>query len=430
MATAPADLLTYLETSALDGPELWSAREREVLAEVNARVAARETTEAVIDFLFERTADVCPGDRLSIALVDEPRLRLSSYYTRATYAPLRLDRGYAEDLAQSSLGAVIHQGRPRIIHDLTRYLAAHPASASTRALVNEGVRSNLTVPLTVEGRVIGALFRSARTPDAYTAAHARFHAAIAERVSQAIEKTYRLEQLAAANLAYTEMLGFVSHELKSPVAAMVSTAEVIADGYLGPVEVRQQEALARIASKGRYLLDLVRDYLELARIEGGTLQLDAHPVDFARDVLAIALDVIRGDAERRQMHVDLDVTLSGPVTVDASLMKVVLVNLLSNAVKYGRDGGRLRVTAREVRGTLEIAVYNEGPGFPPEQHSRLFRRFSRLTTPELRQIKGSGVGLYSVWRIVQLHAGRIAARSEPGAWAEFTVTIPQPQRAF
>jgi signal transduction histidine kinase len=77
-------------------------------------------------------------------------------------------------------------------------------------------------------------------------------------------------------------------------------------------------------------------------------------------------------------------------------------------------------------GQLTAGVWNEGIGFTPEQRNELFRKFSRLDTPELKKQKGTGVGLYTVWRIVQLHGGQPDAHSQPGQWARFTFTIPQP----
>jgi signal transduction histidine kinase len=71
-------------------------------------------------------------------------------------------------------------------------------------------------------------------------------------------------------------------------------------------------------------------------------------------------------------------------------------------------------------------VWNEGPGFPDADRPKLFRKFSRLDAPELNRRKGTGVGLYTSWRLVQLHGGRIDADSRPGEWAEFIVTLPQP----
>jgi signal transduction histidine kinase len=165
------------------------------------------------------------------------------------------------------------------------------------------------------------------------------------------------------------------------------------------------------------------------------------------------------------------------IEADPDLLKIVVVNLVGNGIKYGNPGGRLKLRARLVdtpadetpldvapkitsqerplpgpvdaaapasereippagspeqrepppaASAFTVSVWNEGPGFPEAQRAKLFRRFSRLDTPELKSRKGTGVGLYSSWKIVKLHGGRMDASSEEGKWAEFRFTIPQP----
>ena len=170
-------------------------------------------------------------------------------------------------------GRCCESGLPRIIGDLEAYGHDHPRSRSTRLLVREGVRSSLTCPLSVEGRVVGFIFRSSREPYTYGPQHIELQMAITERLSQAVEKAWRIEQLEEANYAYTQMLGFVSHELKSPVASMVTDAQILAQGYLGDLTPEQRAKVESMARKGQYLLSLVREYLDLARVEGGELKL-------------------------------------------------------------------------------------------------------------------------------------------------------------
>jgi signal transduction histidine kinase len=425
--------LYYDSTTGGQHPSDLTPRERVVLDLVNQKVAAAESLEAVIDFLFEATQPVFPCDRIAVAFVEDGGERLVAHHARAAYEPLLLKRGYAEDLAGSSLQRVLRDRQPRIIRDLEAYLTEHPQSRSTRLLLREWVRSSLTCPLVVEDRVVGVLFRSSRRPQAYDRREVGLHLAVAERLSQAVEKARRIEQLAEANRAYTEMLGFVSHELKSPVASIVMDARMIGDEYLGPVTDKQRAKLGSMMHKAEYLLGLVREYLDLARIEGGDLAIRPRTgVDLLREIVEPSVEIVRPQLEASGMQLELAVGGGDPpsgspmlVEADPDLLKIVVVNLIGNGIKYGSPGGRLQVRAALADTDLTFSVWNEGPGFPESQRAKLFRRFSRLDTPELKSRKGTGVGLYSCWKIVKLHGGRMEASSEEGQWAEFRFNIPQ-----
>lgn len=406
----------------------FSAEENRALAEVNQKVAAGSTLAQVMDLVFDATRGICPCDRIGIAFLEDDG-RLVSHWARASYEPVLLGAGYAEGLAGSSLGRVIADGRPRVIPDLEAYLAEHPGSASTALLVREGVRSSMTCPLSVEGRAVGVMFRSSRRRDAYDDRQVRLHLAIAERLAQAVEKAWRIERLTAANRAYAEMLSFVSHELKNPLASIVMDARILTGGYLGEISPRQTEVVERMARKSRYLLALLRDYLDLARIDGPEFSLSIAPgVDLVAEVIEPAAELVASELEDRGSRLVRDLPPGPiPVSCDAGLLRIVVANLLGNAAKYGNPGGEVRVTARREATAFSVSVWNEGPGLPESERPRLFRKFSRLDTEELRDRRGSGLGLYTCRRIVELHGGRIRAASEPGKWAEFTFTIPDPK---
>jgi signal transduction histidine kinase len=272
------------------------------------------------------------------------------------------------------------------------------------------------------------LFRSVRRRGAYTREHARLHAYLGARIAAAVEKTLRLEELARANQAYSELLAFVTHELKSPVASIVTSAELLRDGYLGAVTPQQLETLQRILNKGRYMLELVRDYLELARVESSDVQFAPVPgVDFRSDVLAVALEMVEPLRQARGQRCEVEAPEHTPgLAVDPGLLRVAMVNLLSNAVKYGIDQGEIRIQVHHSDSELAVMVRNQGPGFAPSERARLFRKFSRLGLGDKSRVSGTGVGLYTVWRIVDLHGGRVHAESEPGHWAKFGFSIPQP----
>ncbi|HTX70561.1 MAG TPA: GAF domain-containing sensor histidine kinase [Thermoleophilia bacterium] len=409
-----------------------SPEARTLLRTVNQKIAARPSLRAIVDYLFENTQSLIPCDRMGLAFVDEQGNTVTSYYNRASYDKLYLRQGYHESLQNSSLREVLGNGLPRIIGDLEAYVQDHPRSRSSRLLLREGVRSGLTCPLTVEGRVVGFIFRNSREPNAYGPKHIELQMAITERLSQAVEKAWRIEQLEEANYAYTQMLAFVSHELKSPVASMVTDAQILAQGYLGDLTPEQRAKVESMARKGQYLLDLVREYLDLARVEGGELKLATRSrVDVMTEVLDEAVELVRVQADTHGMHlmVCMPSPPLPPVCCDPTLLRIVTVNLLDNAVKYGNEGGDIRVKAdvlldRKDGERLRISVWNTGPGFDTAQQDKLFRRFSRLDDPAITSRRGTGVGLYNSWRIVHLHGGRITADSQRGEWAEFSFEIP------
>ena len=195
--------------------------------------------------------------------------------------------------------------------------------------------------------------------------------AITERLSQAVEKAWRIEQLEEANYAYTQMLGFVSHELQSPVASMVTDAQILTQGYLGDLTPEQRAKVQSMERKGQYLLSLVREYLDLARVEGGELRLSTRSrVDVMEQVVAEAVDLVRPQADAHGIHLMTCVPSPAlpPVCCDPTLLRIVTVNLLDNAIKYGNEGGDIRVKAEvglDEKGgeRLRISVWNSGPGF-------------------------------------------------------------------
>lgn len=411
-----------------DDPSLPDATpaEREILSEVDRRITGAETLDEAMNWLFDRTADLFPCDRLALAFLEEEGHRVVARWVRARYAPLRLDCGYSEDTAGSSLQKILESGRVRILSDLQAHARTHPGSRSTRLLLEEGVRSSLTGPLRVENRPVGFLFRSSRLPNAYAPRHVRLHRAMAARLSQAVEKVWRLDRLAAANAAYLEMLGFASHDLRSPLGAIILDSDLLLEGYLGDLDPRQAQKIGRIKQSAISLHAMAGQYLELARIESGELRVQLESgVDIWTRIVEPALALQEGALQAGRHPVEQDGPRPLTARLDPLLLRTACANLLGNAVKYGREGGRIRIRAERKEGRISLSVWNEGPGFPEEMRQRLFRRFSRLPAAEKSQRKGAGLGLYIVWRIAQAHGGRVIADSREGEWAEFRLEIPE-----
>ncbi|HPQ40364.1 MAG TPA: GAF domain-containing sensor histidine kinase [bacterium] len=400
---------------------------QDTLNRINQRVGSTgESIEDILNFVFNETRDMFECDRIGLAFLTDNNERVTAYMAVSDYSPMLLQKGYSEDLRGSSLEYILRSGRTRIIEDLEAYFRKHPGSRSSKILLEEGVRSNMTSPLMVDDRIVGLFFRSSRKPKAYRLKHVHTHLSLADRLSQVVEKAYRIEQLKLAMNSYTEMLGFVSHEIKSPLSTIIMDCKMMLDGYMGSLDSRVEQRIQRIVDRGEYLLGMVREYLDLARIEGGELKLRSYKdIDLKVDILEYAIDMHQSLAEENAMTCHLEAPPT-PVTVkgDPGLLRIVAVNLMSNAIKYGARNGRIKIVLSPTCDGARFSVQNDGPGFPESEVPNLFRKFSRIQTPELIKKKGTGVGLYTVWRIVKLHRGKIRAESRQGSWARFTVDLP------
>ena len=425
-----ASTLQYVDAMGLEAIyRECSPQERLILDTINQRISGAESLDEIMNFLYESIGRVGACDRLSLAFIVEDGARVVSHWTRSVTEPLVLPDGYAADLQVGSLQQVLDSGKPRVINDLAQYLKAHPDSIPTRHIVAEGMRSSMTCPLIVMGRPIGFLFRNSRQTGAFDDHQVQLHGAIARSIGQAVEKAYRIEELTEANRAYTEMVGFISHELRSPVASMVTDARLLLGGYLGDLTEKQRDKVKRSIDKGEYLLSLVREYLTLDQMDSGLLTGNMQPdINFIDRVANPAIDIVDAQSEAKGMTIVRHYSDDCPtIECDPDLMTIAMVNLVGNAVKYGFEKGEVRVTVAPESDQLRVTVWNEGPGFAKEQRAQLFRKFSRLDSPELKKQKGTGVGLYSTWRIINLHHGRIGARSTLSEWAEFYFAMPLAQ---
>ncbi len=400
---------------------------RHILDLINQRVGgAGESLHDILKYVFDETRNLFHCNRLGLAFLTDDSQRVTAYASVAEYEPLRLKAGYTEDIQNSSLEYILKSGKTRIIHDLKTYIDQYPETRSSKILLHEGVRSSMTCPLHVDDRIVGLFFRSSFEPHSYKPEHVHFQLAIAERLSQAIEKAYRIEQLRDAMKNYGEMLGFISHEIKSPIGATIMECKLMLDNYLGDINPKVRDRLQRIVTRSEHLLGMVRDYLDISRMEGGELKARfTEGVNIQDTIVNPMIDVLQTTADEKGMTVNLNVP-SDALTVrcDPDLLKIAVTNFLSNAIKYGRENTPIDINLQKHLDGFRLTVRNEGPGFPKSEIPNLFRKFSRLQTKELLKQKGTGLGLYTVWRIAKLHRGNISADSEEGSWAEFTLTIP------
>jgi signal transduction histidine kinase len=244
-----------------------------------------------------------------------------------------------------------------------------------------------------------------------------------EQTSQALKQAYT--EADEKNRAYLEMLGFVTHELKSPLASIVFAIGSLREGMLGPLTDSQQSTLKAAASSADYLNSTIANYLNLSRIEEGELKLKLSSVSLLDDIANPVIQRLGEVASDNKMRITCNVSPGIKVTVDRDLLTSVFQNLLSNAIKYGSRGGEIVIGAsRQGDGMHRINVFNEGLGFAPQAVDALFTKFSRFHAESYDTKTGTGLGLFVTRKIVERHGGQIWAESEPGKWANFIFTLP------
>ncbi len=181
-----------------------------------------------------------------------------------------------------------------------------------------------------------------------------------------------LHHLRQVNRGYLEMLGFVTHELKSPVASMYAAAITLQDGVAGALSEPQRKLSATIVRNCEYLEDMVKNYLDLSRIEKGEMQVRPQEVDLLEELVVPNVEQLAQQAENRGIRVTCDVPAGVIVRADPELARIALGNLLSNAIKYGRERSRIEIRARQHNNQARVSVWNEGAGFGGSSGSGCF----------------------------------------------------------
>ena len=246
-----------------------------------------------------------------------------------------------------------------------------------------------------------------------------------------LENERRLRSEAqAANRGKDQFLSVFSHELRSPLNAILGWNRILA--LKRPDDPEVASITERIEHSARAQLKMVNDLLDLGRIETGKLRIEARPMQLAK-VVSAALDVARPTAAVKgiTLHADFEPG-AGQLRGDPDRLKQVVTNLLSNALKFTGSGGRICVTLRNTDRFVELGVEDTGQGIAPELLPHVFDRFRQGDSSITRHSGGLGLGLTLVREIVSLHGGTVSAGSAGvGRGARFVASFParQPWRS-
>jgi two-component system sensor histidine kinase ChiS len=250
---------------------------------------------------------------------------------------------------------------------------------------------------------------------------------------QHLQLSRQIADLRNEDAMKTQFLANISHDLRTPLTAIITHAEILRDGILGELNARQRDSVVGMINGGRQLLEMVSDILTYARSAAN--QLTTSHTEFGIDALIEQVTTLnRPLIAKRALTLTLDVARDLPrVRADRDKIHHVLSNLLGNAIDFTSSGGRVWIRAAmapdEARPALFVEVGDTGIGIAPEHHELVFREFAQVDASPSRAHHGTGLGLAIARKFVELHDGRIWVESALGQGSRFRFTLPcQPSK--
>jgi PAS domain S-box-containing protein len=250
---------------------------------------------------------------------------------------------------------------------------------------------------------------------------------LAQRVQErTAELTMANTELARATRLKHEFLANMRHELRTPLNTIITISEALQHQIYGEINSQQTEKIHSMEDSGHHLLDLINDILDLAKIEAGKLKLEILPVS-VQGISNACGRLTKTLADKK--HITFTITLDNTVTniqADDRYLKKILLHLLDNAVKFTpKDGAiNLTISGNQQERMVYLTVSDTGKGIPEEQLPYLFKLFEQLDGGLAREHGGSGLGLFLVSRLAEMHGGYVTVASEVGNGSRFTVAVP------
>ena len=321
---------------------------------------------------------------------------------------------------------VLKNRRPRVVRDLL----TEKNFVNSAFVAQEGVRSNITVPLLAGGTAVGVFFLDSLTPGAYTERDVDLVDPVAQQLALAIDNTRLFQEIEAkgqqleiANSHKSQFLAHVSHELRTPLNAILGYTELIQDNIYGEVPDKIRSILLRVEENGQHLLGLINDVLDLSKIEAGSITLA--DLEYSMDeVVRAAVTNVASLAAAKKLALKTEMPSGLPrARGDERRTMQVLLNLLGNAIKF-TDSGEILLKTSVSDGVFFVSVTDTGPGIAEADLQKIFEEFQQGESASTSRKGGSGLGLPISKRFIEMQGGRIGVESRPGEGSTFWFTLP------
>ena len=345
------------------------------------------------------------------------------------------DQGYTSELApyletylpeeMPTLIASIETGQPQFL--------TNPVSGNgnNQTLLKDAV-GQVIIPIRRESTVIGLLLLESTQAENISEETMGFLSRLSDHAAIAIANARLYTEVQEANLAKSDFISFVSHELKTPMTSIKGFTDLLAAGVVGPVNDAQSNFLTTIRSNVDRMATLVTDLTDVSRIEAGRLRLDFASIPVSEIVEEVVRST-RAQIEDKNQKLTLIIPADlPPIWGDRTRLIQILTNLVSNAYKYTQAEGEISISAESTENVwdegsprvIHLMVKDTGYGITPENQKNIFQKFYRADDQKVRDAPGTGLGLNITKQLVELQGGKIWFESVFRVGTTFHIIIP------
>jgi len=361
-----------------------------------------------------------PFDRMAIVLAEGEAGRVIA--TAGAGADTTMPPGTPLSLDRNLLADIVERGQTVYRRDM-----GEPEYAEEHWMLELGLRSRVVAPLLIGARVVGLISLVRADADAFAEHEVELVSLLGRLAATAVQniRAYEserrtVEELRRLSALRADFVSLVSHELRSPMAAVIGAASTLQQRWYDLRPEQREAFLSLIGDETTRLASLVDDVLDTSRIEAGTFSYRFSDVDLE----TLVSDSVNAAAVgQSDVPVVAHVESALPhVRGDRERLRQVLGNLIDNAVKYSPPGTPVEVRAFNSSGTVHITVDDRGPGIDPSDHQLIFEKFGRVADGASKP--GTGLGLYIARSITEAHGGALRVSSRSGRGASFTIELP------
>ncbi|MDO8734006.1 MAG: GAF domain-containing protein [Elusimicrobiota bacterium] len=399
-----------------------------ILRDISNTIKTEPQLDEIIEVLADKTIRALESDYAIFWLVDDSGENLTPLFP-PDYA--KKDIMKIPVKSEALITKIFAEGKIQTTNAMEFQNEAYNKLRET-----SGVKSHLFVPLKVEEKNIGLFCFCSKTQNFFNDDKIRLAELMAGQTAAIVENA-RIHnhlkkvnaELERLNSVKNDFVSIVSHELRTPLTAIKGFVHVVLSEEAGKINEQQKNFLGIVDQSSDHLNRLISDLLDLSKIESGLITLKPEQLDLA-DVVKKSAETNINQIKNKDIELQLEIDKELPkISGDHSRLMQVYNNLISNAVKFTDIRGQITITVKEKGDFIISSISDNGIGIPKEEHKKIFDKFYQVDSSHTRIARGTGLGLFIVKTIVELHGGNIWLDSTPGSGSTFSFLLPKIKKA-